>query len=324
MKELKWAVLGCGVIANQLAEAMEKHGRKLYAVGNRTHDKALKFAEKYGIEHVYDDYEAMFIDREVDIIYITTPHNTHIQFLRKALGSGKHVLCEKSITLNSTELEEAVKLAEDNHVVFAEAMTLFHMPLYKKLDELVNGGSLGAVNLITMNFGSYKEYDMKNRFYNRSLAGGSMLDIGVYAISFTRWFLKSTPDEILSQVKFAPTKVDEKATILMSNQEQQMVTIALSLHSKQPKRGMISCDKAFIEVMEFPRAMQASITYTESGLTEVIQQGDTLEALWYEVEDMEAAVSGHGNQMHLDYTRDVMEIMTRIRKEWGMTYPEEE
>jgi len=324
MKELKWAVLGCGVIANQLAEAMEKHGRKLYAVGNRTHDKALKFAEKYGIEHVYDDYEEMFVDREVDIIYITTPHNTHIQFLRKALAGGKHVLCEKSITLNSTELEEAIKLAEDNNVVFAEAMTLFHMPLYKKLDELVNGGSLGAVNLITMNFGSYKEYDMKNRFYNRSLAGGAMLDIGVYAISFARWFLKSAPDEILSQVKFAPTKVDEKATILMSNQEQQLVTIALSLHSKQPKRGMISCDKAFIEVMEFPRAMQASVTYTESGLTEVIQQGDTLEALWYEIEDMEVAVSGHENQMHLDYTRDVMEIMTHIRKEWGMTYPEEE
>ena len=324
MKELNWAVLGCGVIANQLAEAMEKHGRKLYAVGNRTHDKALKFAEKYGIEHVYDDYEVMFVDRNVDIVYITTPHNTHIQFLRKALGNGKHVLCEKSITLNSTELEEAIKLAEDNHVVFAEAMTLFHMPLYKKLDELVNGGSLGAVNLITMNFGSYKEYDMKNRFYNRSLAGGAMLDIGVYAISFARWFLKSTPNEILSQVKFASTKVDEKATILMSNQEQQLVTIALSLHSKQPKRGMISCDKAFIEVMEFPRAMQASITYTESGLTEVIRQGDTLEALWYEIEDMEAAVFGHENQMHLDYTRDVMKIMTDIRKEWGMTYPEEE
>lgn len=324
MKELNWAVLGCGVIANQLAEAMEKHGRKLYAVGNRTHDKALKFAEKYGIEHVYDDYEAMFVDRNVDIVYITTPHNTHIQFLRKALAGGKHVLCEKSITLNSTELEEAIKLAEDNHVVFAEAMTLFHMPLYKKLDELVNSGSLGAVNLITMNFGSYKEYDMKNRFYNRSLAGGAMLDIGVYAISFARWFLKSTPDQILSQVKLAPTKVDEKATILMSNPEQQLVTIALSLHSKQPKRGMISCDKAFIEVIEFPRAMQASITYTESGLTEVIQQGDTLEALWYEIEDMEAAVSGHENQMHLDYTRDVMKIMTDIRKEWGMTYPEEE
>ena len=131
------------------------------------------------------------------------------------------------------------------------------MPLYKKLDELVNGGSLGAVNLITMNFGSYKEYDMKNRFYNRSLAGGAMLDIGVYAISFARWFLKSTPDQLLSQVKLAPTKVDEKATILMSNPEQQLVTIALSLHSKQPKRGMISCDKAFIEVIEFPRAMQA-------------------------------------------------------------------
>jgi len=324
MKEYKWAVLGCGVIANELAEAMKKHGRKLYAVGNRTYEKALRYAEKYDVKKVYDNYKDIFIDEEVDIIYITTPHNTHIQFLREALSRGKHVLCEKSITLNSDELEEAITLANNKNVILAEAMTLYHMPLYKKLDEIVKGERIGDVNLITMNFGSYKKYDMNNRFFNRNLAGGAMLDIGIYALSFARWFLKSKPGKIVSQVKYAPSKVDEQATILLMNDEQQMVTIALSLHSKQPKRGMISCNKGYIEVMEYPRAMEAIVTYNETGVKEIIQLGNTQDALWYEVGDMEKAVAGRENHMHLDYTKDVMEVMTYIRKEWGMSYPEEE
>ena len=130
MKEYKWATLGCGVIANQLAQAFAANGRKLYSVANRTHEKAVAFAEKYGIDKVYDQIDDVFSDDEVDIIYISTPHNTHISYLRKALSAGKHVLCEKSITLNAEELEEAVRLAEEHHVVLAEAMTIFHMPIY--------------------------------------------------------------------------------------------------------------------------------------------------------------------------------------------------
>jgi predicted dehydrogenase len=91
--------------------------------------------------------------------------------LRKALANGKHVLCEKSITLNTDELDEAIKLAEENHVILAEAMTIFHMPIYRKLSEIIATGKLGELKLIQMNFGSYKEYDMTNRFFNRQLAG---------------------------------------------------------------------------------------------------------------------------------------------------------
>lgn len=131
MKEYKWATLGCGVIANQLAQAFAANRRKLYSVANRTHEKAVAFAEKYGIDKVYDQIDDVFSDEDVDIIYISTPHNTHISYLRKALSAGKHVLCEKSITLNAEELEEAVHLAEEHHVVLAEAMTIFHMPIYK-------------------------------------------------------------------------------------------------------------------------------------------------------------------------------------------------
>lgn len=319
-----WASLGTGVIANELAQALEALGGKLYSVANRTYDKGVAFAEKYGIEKVYKEIDQVFEDPEVDIIYISTPHNTHINYLRKALAAGKHVLCEKSITLNSEELAEAIQLAEENHVKLAEAMTIFHMPIYRKLSEIVESGKLGPLKVIQMNFGSYKEYDMTNRFFNRNLAGGALLDIGVYALSFVRWFMTSQPTEMVSQVKLAPTGVDEQAGILLANAEGEMATVTLSLHAKQPKRGTIAYDKGYIELYEYPRGQKAVITYTEDDSQEVIEAGETAKALQYEVLDMEAAVVGEDDHTYLNYSRDVMDLMTQLRKDWGLTYPEEE
>ena len=266
----------------------------------------------------------MFTDPDVDVIYITTPHNTHLSFMKKAIENGKHILVEKSITLNSDELKEALALAEEKDVIVGEAMTIFHMPIYKKLNELLESGVLGKVNLITMNFGSFKEYNMSSRFFNRKLAGGAMLDIGVYALSFIRWFMDSKPDQLLSQVKPASTKVDEQAGLLLMNKQGQMASVMLSLHSKQPKRGMVSCEKGYIEIMEYPRAWEAKITYTESGKTEIIKAGENADALAYELADMEKAINGDVSCMHLDYTKDVMDMMTEFRRSWGFTYPEEE
>lgn len=320
----RWATLGTGVFANELAQALQALGGNLYSVANRTYDKGLAFAEKYGIQKVYHHIDEVFEDPEVDIIYISTPHNTHIDYLRKALAAGKHVLCEKSITLNSQELEEAIALAEKNHVILAEAMTIYHMPIYQKLKALIASGKLGPLRMIQMNFGSYKEYDMTNRFFNRQLAGGALLDIGVYALSFVRWFMSEQPNQLASQVKLAPTGVDEQVGILLSNDQEEMATIALSLHAKQPKRGTIAYDKGYIEIFEYPRGQKAVITYTEDGRQEIIEDGQTAQALSYEVQDMEKTVAGLGNSMYLDYSKDVMDIMTQLRKDWGLTYPEEE
>jgi len=323
MKTYQWATLGCGVIANQLAQAMQKEGRTLYGVANRTYQKAVQFAEKYGAVKVYENIRDLFTDENVDIIYISTPHNTHIQYLKEALQHGKHILCEKSITLNTKELEQARKLAKENHVILAEAMTIYHMPVYKKLQERIKNGDLGELRMIQMNFGSYKEYDMGNRFFNPSLAGGALLDIGVYALSFIRWFMSEAPNQIVSQVKFAPSGVDEQAGILLMNPVGEMATVSLSLHAKQPKRGMIAFDKGYIEIYEYPRSEKAVITFTEDNHQEIIECGKTEDALWYEVCDMEQAVSGAADEMHLDYTVDVMAAMTEIRKSWGLVYPEE-
>lgn len=322
-KNLNWAILGTGVIANEMAQALKNAGKKIYAVGNRTYEKAVAFAEKYQIEKVYEDFHEMFRDEEAEIIYITTPHNTHIDFIMEALSHGKHILCEKAITLNSRELERAVSLAKEKKVVLAEAMTIYHMPIHKKLRKMVAEGLIGEVGMIQVNFGSFKEYNMENRFFNPKLAGGALLDIGVYAISLARCYLKSKPNQVVSIMKKAPSGVDEVSGIVMQNEEGQMVVISLSLHTKQPKRCNICGENGYIEITDYPRAEEAKIVYTESGKTEVIKEGKRSEALQYEMEDMEKAVLGNEEDMLLEYTKDVMQIMTDLRSEWEMYYPEE-
>lgn len=146
--------------------------------------------------------------------------------------------------------------------------------------------------MIQMNFGRYKEYSMDNRFFNPSLAGDALLDIGVYALSFLRWFMPASPNRITSQVKFAPRGVDKQAGILLMNDVGEMAVLALILHAKQPKRGMTSFDKGYIEIYEYPRAEKVVIVYTEDQHQEIIELGKTEDVLWYEICDMAQAILG--------------------------------
>lgn len=318
-----WAILGCGNIANDFAREMNKMGGKVYSVANRTYEKAVVFAKKYNIEKVYENIDDIFTDDNVDVVYIATPHNKHIEYILKALENGKHVLCEKAITLSSYELDKAVKLANENNLILAEAMTIYNMPLYTELEKIISSGKLGNFRLAQVNFGSFKEYDMTNRFFNMDLAGGALLDIGVYALSCVRMFMTEYPDDIQSQVKFAETGADEQSNIILKNSKEELASVTLSLHAKQPKRATICYDKGYIEIFEYPRADKATIYYTDDNSTEEITAGKLEDALCYEIKNMENAIENGKNTMRLDYTIDVMNIMTTLRKQWNMKYPEE-
>lgn len=323
MKEYNWACLGCGHIANEMAQAFAQKGKTFYSVAGRTIENVKKFASENNISKVYDNADDIFTDEDVDIIYIATPHNKHISQIMKALENGKHVLCEKAITLNSQELLRATKAAKEKDLILAEAMTIFHMPVYDKLFEVINSGKLGPLKLIQVNLGSYKDYDMTNRFFNMELAGGAMLDIGVYALSFARLFMSETPAEIHSTVKFAPSGADEQVGIVLSNSKNEMATVTLSLSAKLPKTAIAAFENGYIEVENYNRATKAKIVYTADGHTDEFEVSEELSALCYEIEDMEKAVSGEENKMKLDLTADVMDIMTKLRYDWGMKYPEE-
>lgn len=321
MKKLNWGIIGSGVIANEMAKALIAVNGEIYAVGHRDMNKALDFAMKYKIKNAYGNIDDLLADKQVDIVYVATPHNSHFEIMKKAAEAKKHILCEKAITVNERQLEQIVALAKENNVIVQEAMTIFHMPLYKKLKEIVDSGVIGKVKMVQVNFGSCKEYDVNNRFFSKELAGGALLDIGVYATSFARYFLSSQPNVVLTTADYFETGVDEQSGIIMKNQDGQMVVMALTMRAKQPKRGVISGELGYIEVNDYPRGNKAVITYTVDGHQEIIECGNSAQGLQYEVIDMQNYILDHQGEYELQLTRDVSSLLSQIRTQWGMVYP---
>ncbi|MDK0626269.1 Gfo/Idh/MocA family oxidoreductase [Clostridium perfringens] len=320
MKKLKWGILGPGNIARDFAQALNRVNGEVYAVASRNKERAEKFARENNVKKAYGSYDEIIKDKDIDVVYIATPHSNHYEYIIKSLNNNKHVLCEKAITVNEKELEEALKIAREKNLVLEEAMTLFHMPLYEKVIKKINKEDLGKVNMVQVSFGSFKEYDENNRFFNLYLAGGALLDIGTYALSFARYFLSSMPDEILSTVKKAKTGVDEQSGIILKTKEYEIATISLAFRSKMPKRGIVSCDNGFITIDNFPRANKATINYLD-GTVEVIECGEEEKALDYEVIFMESRINENKESNSLELTYDVTKIMNKVRKDWGIVYP---
>lgn len=320
MKKLKWGILGPGNIARDFAQALNRVNGEVYAVASRNKERAEKFARENNVKKAYGSYDEIIKDKDIDVVYIATPHSNHYEYIIKSLNNNKHVLCEKAITVNERELEEALKIAREKNLVLEEAMTLFHMPLYEKVIKKINKEDLGKVNMVQVSFGSFKEYDENNRFFNLDLAGGALLDIGTYALSFARYFLSSMPEEILSTVKKAKTGVDEESGIILKTKEDEIATISLAFRSKMPKRGIVSCYNGFITIDNFPRANKATINYLD-GKVEVIECGEEEKALDYEVIFMEERINENKESNSIDLTYDVTKIMNKVRKDWGILYP---
>lgn len=320
MNNIKWAILGPGTIAADFAGAINEVNGSIYAVGSRRLEKAEEFAKKHNVEKAYGNYEEMLKDEKIDVVYISTPHSNHYEYIIKSLKNNKHVFCEKAITVNGDQLKEIVELAESKNLIVAEAMTIYHMPLYKKLNDMIKDGDLGKLKMIQVSFGSCKENDSTNRFFNKNLAGGALLDIGTYALSFTRYFLSSKPEEVLTTVKKFETGVDEQSGIILKNAEDEMAVITLTMRAKMPKRGIIACENGFITVDDFPRANKATITYLD-GRIENIEAGDGMKALIYEVEEMNNCIKNKEKADALNLSIDVMDIMDEVRNQWGIKYP---
>ena len=322
---MKVGILAAGGIAGTMAKTLNNlhHPEvELYAVASRSQERADAFAREYNVPVAYGSYEALAADPQVDLIYIASPHSEHYAHAKLCLEHKKAILVEKAFTANAAQAQEILDLGKSQNTLVTEAIWTRYMPSRAIISHALKEGKIGTPYSIQANLGYPVSH--KDRIFKPELAGGALLDIGVYALSLTRSFMQSKPTKILSQMLPAPTGVDEQATILLMNEDNQMATIALSLHSKQPKRAMISCEKAYIEIMEFPRANKAVITDAVTGEKQEIIVGDTKKALQYEMEDMEKAIlEEETDLLQFTYTQDVMDIMTKLRREWNLVYPEE-
>ncbi|EMF0102242.1 Gfo/Idh/MocA family oxidoreductase [Enterococcus hirae] len=315
MKKYQWGIIGLGNIAHEFAEHFDQETSELAAVASRTIDKAEAFAQRYHIPKAYGSYQEMLNDQEIDIIYIAIPNRQHSQHIMEALAANKHVLCEKAITMNKKELTEAMKLAEEKNLVLAEAMTIFNMPLYQQLRSLIDTNKLGALKMIQAPFGSYKDPDPTNRFFNPELAGGALLDIGTYAVSFARFFLSSQPEVIASTMVPFETGVDEQSVTILRNKENELATISLTFQAKMPKVGIVAFEEGYITITDYPRADRAEIIFND-GTKEWIESGSTAQAMNYEIENMVKTIKGELPNRSLFLTHDVIEILDGMQKLW--------
>ncbi|MBO0468998.1 Gfo/Idh/MocA family oxidoreductase [Enterococcus sp. DIV0242_7C1] len=315
MANYNWGIIGLGDIATSFTETFQHKHSSIHAVASRTLSKAEEFAKQHNIPTAYGSYEELLSDDSIDIIYVAVPNRQHIDHILKALHAGKHVLCEKAITMNSAELTKAMKLAEEKNLILAEAMTIFNMPLYHELKSQIDSGRFGKLKMIQAPFGSYKEPDPTNRFFNPELAGGALLDIGTYAVSFARWFLSAQPKVVASVMQPFSTGVDEQSATILQNDAQEIATVSLSFQAKMPKQGVVAFENAYLVINDYPRADEAKIFFND-GTVETVVSGDSFQALNYEIDNMIQMIEGTLSNRSLFLTKDVIDLLDQMQQEW--------
>ena len=186
-KTFKWGIIGCGQIAGKFAESLKVISDAiLYAAASRSGEKARSFCKKYHVRKWYDSYEKLAEDPEIDAIYIATPHNLHLENSTLCIQNRKAVLCEKPLTVNEREAKKLIKNAREAKVFLMEAFWTRFLPSTVKLNQLLEDGLIGEVKLLQADFGYYMPFDGNHRSYNPDLAGGALLDVGIYPINFAQ------------------------------------------------------------------------------------------------------------------------------------------
>ena len=281
MTAIRWGVLGTGKIAHQFAQDMEfvNNGR-LVAVGSRRADTAQAFASQYGIEHVHDSYEALCAAPSVDAVYVATPHNLHLDNARTAFAHGKAVLCEKPLTPNVDETEAMFTAAEAAQAPLMEAMWTYFLPAVQQARRWYEDGRIGELRHIQADFGFNVNFDPKSRLFAPELAGGAMLDIGIYPLALTWLFMARDPVRVQVVGRRAPTGVDDDVAMLLEF-DGCTAMLAASFRCKFKNVARVVGTDGFIELPDFWRASEAHL-FANGEQVDAFRDGRTSNGLCYE------------------------------------------
>lgn len=213
-KQIKWGVIGPGGIAHQFAQALaDSAGGELYAVASRNMSRAESFAQQYSARVKYDNYESIIADKEVDVIYIATPHSHHFHYARACLDAGKHLLMEKPLTVNAQQTRHLVALSEQNGCVFQEALWSRYMPCFAKVKTWINSGEIGELQYISSQIGFAFSHRRNHRLTLPELAGGAILDLGVYSTSISQFLIGENPTTVQAMGMINSDGVDQNTLV---------------------------------------------------------------------------------------------------------------
>ena len=320
---IKWGILGAGKIAEKFVSDLSSVSDSVaFAVVSKTRTKAVSFAEKFSVKRIYTNYEDFAKDSEIDVVYVATTHNFHFEHIKLCLENKKAVLSEKPITVNSKQLAELQALAIKNNVLLMEAMWTYFLPAMKKAKEWIEAGKIGKVNLLKAEFGFKAEFDAENRVFNANLAGGALLDIGIYPIAFAHFFAKGKVKSIKSIAKIGSTQIDELNSISIEYESGEIATLNSSILSNLKNDGIIYGSKGYICLHEFWKSKKASlhseietIHFEDNGKT----WGYNFEA--QHIEELIKQKKTESNVVSFKVSRDLMQTMDEVRKQNDLIYP---
>ncbi|MFQ6599475.1 Gfo/Idh/MocA family protein [Flavobacterium sp. C3NV] len=245
--KVKWGIIGLGNIANQFAaDLLLLPDAALFAVASRDHNKAIEFAKKYNCTKSYDSYEALFQDDKVDIIYIATPHDSHAELSIKALENGKHVLCEKPMSLSYKDALRMIEASRKHNKFFMEAFWTRFIPSVKEILEKVNQGIIGDVKYVKADFAFYADEKQGGRLFDKNLGGGALFDIGVYPL-FLSYILLGIPKEIIAKSIYNKNGIDLQTSMILQYENAQSVLHA-SIISESDMKATISGTQGHIQL----------------------------------------------------------------------------
>ena len=256
---LRWGIVSTGRIAQEFCQDMRfVDNGELAAVAARNLDDAKKFANKHGIKKAYQGYQSLFDDADIDVIYVATPHNFHFQHARDALIARKSVLCEKPITISSEESRQLSELAQSKGLFLMEAMWTYFLPAIKKAKQWFDEGRIGTLKHIKADFGYLMPFDSESRLYNADLAGGCLLDMGIYTIAISKYFNDYPLENLQVKSHLASTGVEDDLVILADSGDITL-TLASSFTCKLPNIAYIIGDAGYIAIPNFWHAKQCSL-----------------------------------------------------------------
>lgn len=322
---MKIGILGCGVMAETFADTLRQMGEvECYAAASRTLKRAEEFAGKYGFKKAYGSYEELCADPEVELIYIATPHSSHFDNMKLCIRHKKPVLCEKSFTVNAREAEQIREYAEQEQVFVAEAIWTRYMPSRNMIQEIIDSGIIGDISVLTANL-SYP-ISHKERIMRPELAGGALLDIGVYGVNFAMMHFGTDIERIESSVRMTDTGVDAMESITIFFRSGRMAVLTHDIYSRSDRKGIFYGEKGYIIVENINNPQSISVYDTEDRLVRRMDVPKQISGYEYEVlECIDAVRSGEkeSSSMPLSDSIKVMEIMDQLRGQWGLVYPRE-
>lgn len=322
---MKMGILGAGNIGGAMARTIAGMDKvEAYAVGARDLARAEAFAAQYHFTKAFGSYEEMLSDPELELVYVATPHSHHYEHVKLCLEHGKHVLCEKAFTVNAKQAVELFEMAKSKNLLLTEAIWTRYMPMRKTLDEIAASGVIGEITSLTANLGYVVGH--LPRMQEPGLAGGALLDLGVYPINFASMVFGDKIREVSSSALLTESKVDAVNSITLIYEDGKMAQLHSNMMVATDRRGMIYGDKGYIEVQNINNCEGIRVFDTNHKLIAEYETPKQITGYEYEVEAcMEAMAKGELEcpQMPHKESIRIMELMDSLRAQWGVKYPNE-